>query len=298
MDRLADIKGKYAQDDVSFDVDAPGGNRGELEGFFQQVRNVQEGIKGIEQSTEDIKAKHSEALMNTDQDKAKVLSRELDALIQEVITKSGEVKAGLKMVEEQVKLMDPTSRPAEVRIRQNQHQLLLKHFIVAMKGYQDASEQYAQKYREQVKRRIKTRYSAANGETLAEGEVDKLATQLLDEGKEDAIFQQCKDAFEQIQENHRDILRIERSMKELNQMFADMALLVEEQGELMDDIANNVSKSVAYVQKGTQELHQAKVYAKKSRKMMCCVIFLLLIIAAVIVVPLYLTGVFGKKPGG
>eukprot|EP00667_Euglena_gracilis_P016337 EG_transcript_17067 len=291
MDRLSELKGKYAQDDVSFDVDAPA-TRGDMDEFFRQVKVVQDGIKGIDQCTEDIKAKHSEALMNTDSDKTKAISAELDDLIQLVVAKSTEVKAGLKMIEEQIKLMDTTARPAEVRIRQNQHQLLLKHFINSMKAYQDASEQYSQKYREQVKRRIKTRFNAENGETLNEVEVDRLATQLLDEGKEDSIFQQCKDVYEQIQENHRDILRIERSMRELNQMFADMALLVEEQGELMDDIAHNVSKSVAYVQKGTQELKQAKVYAKKSRKLMCCVLLVLLAIAAAIAIPLVLTNAF------
>lgn len=294
MDRLPDLKGKFVQDDVSFDVDAPARN-GELDDFFRQVKLVQSGIKSIDQCTEEIKAKHSEALLNTDHDKTKDISADMDQLIQEIISKSTEVKAALKMIEEQIKLMDTSARPAEVRIRQNQHQLLLKHFINSMKGYQDASEQYSQKYRDQVKRRIKTKYTA-NGENLNDAEVDKLTTMVLDEGREDSIFQQCKDTYELIQENHRDILRIERSMRELNQMFADMALLVEEQGELMDDIANNVSRSVAYVQKGTKELQQAKVYAKKSRKTMCCAIVILIVIAAVIVLPLLFTGVLtGKK---
>ena len=82
-------------------------------------------------------------------------------------------------------------------------------------------------------------------------------------------------------------------MKELTQMFADMAVLVEEQGELMDDIVSNVGKGVEYVQKGRRELAQAKVYSKRSRKRMCCVIFLLVAIAVVVFLVLYFTGIFG-----
>ena len=94
-------------------------------------------------------------------------------------------------------------------------------------------------------------------------QAEKLAAQLLEEGREDAIFQQAQDVLVQVQENHRDILRIEASMRELHQIFAEMAVLVEEQGELMDDIMANVSKSVDYVQKGREELHQAKVNTKQ-----------------------------------
>ena len=82
-----------------------------------------------------------------------VISQELDKLMNSVVEKSGEVKAGLKMIEESTKKLeadDPSGKPAEVRIRQNQHHQLTTQFITSMKAYQDASEQYSQKYRDQV----------------------------------------------------------------------------------------------------------------------------------------------------
>eukprot|EP00995_Heteronema_vittatum_P007933 NODE_308_length_1500_cov_258.308753_g222_i0.p1 GENE.NODE_308_length_1500_cov_258.308753_g222_i0~~NODE_308_length_1500_cov_258.308753_g222_i0.p1 ORF type:complete len:294 (+),score=102.63 NODE_308_length_1500_cov_258.308753_g222_i0:170-1051(+) len=293
MDRLSELRSQYACDDTAVDIPNGVGQKSELDEFFTQVGLIKKAIQSIETMTEEIKTQHSEALLNTDQAKSQEISSELDRLMSDITQKSTELKAGLKMIDEQTKRLSPSDKPAEVRIRQNQHQQLTASFLAAMKVYQDASQQYSQKYRDQVKRRIKTRFSAKDGQSLTEEEVDTYARRLLDEGKEDSIFQQSKDTLAQIQENHRDILRIESSMRELNQIFADMALLVEEQGELMDDILVNVGKSVEYVQRGREQMSQAKVYAKKSRKKMCCIIFILLIIAGIIVVPMYFTGTFG-----
>lgn len=44
------------------------------------------------------------------------------------------------------------------------------------------------------------------------------------------IFQQSKDVLATIIENRNDIYRIEMSMRNLNQIFNDLAFLVYEQG--------------------------------------------------------------------
>lgn len=45
-----------------------------------------------------------------------------------------------------------------------------------------------------------------------------------------------------------------------------MAILVEAQGELIDQIEYNVSQSRDYVKRGNEELRLANKYQKKSRK--------------------------------
>jgi t-SNARE complex subunit (syntaxin) len=45
-----------------------------------------------------------------------------------------------------------------------------------------------------------------------------------------------------------------------------MAVLVETQGELLNQIEFNVGQSVAYTEKGVEELKQAVVLQKKSRR--------------------------------
>ena len=71
---------------------------------------------------------------------------------------------------------------------------------------------------------------------------------------------------------------------ELHQIFLDMAVLVEAQGEMLDNIEKQVGRSVEYVQGGTAALQDAKQLQKKTRKWMCIGIIVLLVIAAIIVI--------------
>ncbi|GBG82302.1 hypothetical protein CBR_g34586 [Chara braunii] len=67
-------------------------------------------------------------------------------------------------------------------------------------------------------------------------------------------------------------------------IFLDMAVLVEAQGEMLDNIETQVSRAVDHVQSGTNALQKAKASQKSTRKWMCCAIIILLIIIIIIVV--------------
>jgi len=89
---------------------------------------------------------------------------------------------------------------------------------------------------------------------------------------------QAKDALNYIENRHRDILRLEQSIKELHQLFLDMAILVETQGELIDQIEYNVNQSVEYTKDAIKNLRKANVLQKKARKKMCCIIIILIVV--------------------
>ena len=86
----------------------------------------------------------------------------------------------------------------------------------------------------------------------------------------------------EIQDRHDAAKEIEKSLLELHQVFLDMAVIVEAQGEQMGDIEHHVLKASHYVKDGTKELKSDKAHQKSSRKWMCIGIILLLIIILVI----------------
>lgn len=63
----------------------------------------------------------------------------------------------------------------------------------------------------------------------------------------------------------------------------DMAVLVDAQGELLDNIESQVMNAVDHVNLGTDALNTAKNLQRKSRKCMMIAIILLLVIALIIV---------------
>jgi|TARA_B100001142_G_scaffold13969_1_gene13215 syntaxin 1B/2/3 len=62
-------------------------------------------------------------------------------------------------------------------------------------------------------------------------------------------------------------------------------VLVEAQGEMLDNIENQVGKSVEYVHKGHASLVQARKYQKSSRWWMCCSLIIVTIIAMAVILP-------------
>ena len=68
-----------------------------------------------------------------------------------------------------------------------------------------------------------------------------------------------------------------------------MSVLVESQGELLDQIEYTVGQSVNYTGKAVEELRTATKYQKKVRKKMCCVIVILIIILIIILAPILAT---------
>jgi len=115
---------------------------------------------------------------------------------------------------------------------------------------------------------------------------------LIETGQSEQIFQkaiqeqgrgQVLDTLAEIQERHDIVREIERKLLELQQVFLDMSVLVETQGDLLDNIESHVSNAVDHVQSGTTALQKAKKLQKNTRKWTCIAIIILLIIVAVIV---------------
>jgi t-SNARE complex subunit (syntaxin) len=66
-------------------------------------------------------------------------------------------------------------------------------------------------------------------------------------------------------------------------MFLDFAMLVEQQGELLDQIEYQVKSASDYIEEGNKEVAQAIEIQKSIRKKQCCIIITCLVVIGVIV---------------
>ena len=94
---------------------------------------------------------------------------------------------------------------------------------------------------------------------------------------------QVLDTIAEIQERHDAVKDIERNLHELHQTFLDMAVLVQHQGEQLDDIEANVGRATSFVRGGTEQLVTARKHQKNTRKWTCFAIVLILIIIMIII---------------
>ncbi len=94
------------------------------------------------------------------------------------------------------------------------------------------------------------------------------------------------DTIHEIQERHDAVKEMEKNLKELHQVFLDMAVLVQAQGEQLDNIETHVARANSYVRGGTQQLQTARAYQINTRKWTCYAIILLLVIVLVVILAL------------
>jgi syntaxin 16 len=87
-------------------------------------------------------------------------------------------------------------------------------------------------------------------------------------------------------ERESEINHVVKSIQDLNELFKDLAVMIEDQGTIVDRIDYNIEKVSHSVQHGLTELEKASKYQKTSRKMyfiaFLIVLFLVLFILLVI----------------
>eukprot|EP00483_Globobulimina_turgida_P006217 UN06227 len=92
------------------------------------------------------------------------------------------------------------------------------------------------------------------------------------------------DRLVELEDRHKGMLRIEKSIKELQEMWMELNVLVTEQQEMLDQIQNNVEETRDYVKSATKHLQQAEENQKCSRKLKlyaCCCCLIILVILMV-----------------
>jgi syntaxin 1B/2/3 len=148
----------------------------------------------------------------------------------------------------------------------------------------------AAEYKETVARR----YYTVTGEKAEDSTVDALiASGASETFLQKAIQQgqaagrgQLLDTVSEIQERHDAVREMERSLRELHQVFLDMATLVEAQGHQLNDIESHVARASSFVLRGAVELETAREYQKGSRKWACVAVVAGAVLVAVIVLPI------------
>lgn len=137
-----------------------------------------------------------------------------------------------------------------------------------MNDFQSLREKIVKEHKEGLKRR----YYNATGEEPSEEVIEKMVLG----GGQVGIFEGKADLVMENQERHEALKDIQRSLTELHQVFLDMAVLVETQGEKINDIEENVASAGVYISEGTKELIEAKMM--KKRKNWACWIGIVILV--------------------
>lgn len=286
-DRLEALRtARNADDDDPQDYDEPSTTINVentfMDNFFQHVATIRGNIDKIAQDVEQVKKMHSTMLSAAVQEQE--VKDELERVMFDVKRTANTVRTNLKEMEQRINQQDQESsynNYAEARIRRCQHSTLARRFVEVMSDYNTTQSDYREKCKARIKRQLEI-----TGKTKTYEEVEEML-----EGGDPAIFtsdivietQQARQALGDIEARHRDIINLEKSIQELHEMFLDMAMLVESQGEMIDRIEYNVEQAVDFVQSAKSDTKKAVKYQSKARRKKILIIICVLVLLAILV---------------
>lgn len=172
-----------------------------------------------------------------------------------------------------------------------QHQKLVKDFHVVLKDFQKAQRTCAERestflpQRDPARSPSRTYGAAEDTEQTREsysGAQEQQAL-LLDSRRQELMSNEGEMEYNNalIAEREQGIQEIQQQIGEVNEIFQDLAVLVNEQGQMIDDIEANIVSTAVRTKDARRELTKADKSQKAARNKMIC---LAIVIAVVLIV--------------
>ena len=274
-------------------LNAAGGGQNELlREFFSDVELVKKNVNVIKQVIKRVSEIQQQVVFANSNDKEAELSAELKPLTDETNKRANQTKQILQDLREGTEKMKQRAdtKQSEIRIRENLVATLTRKFIDVMKEYQSVQTKYKTEIKKKVKRHVQIVKSDASSEEIdaiiRNGGADKIIKETILQGE---ASETVRNMYLLVSDKYQDVLALEQSINELNQMFIDFALLTEQQGELLDQIEFQVKAASDYIDEGNAEMVKAIEIQKSIRRNQCIMLIIVLVIIGIIVVVIIVT---------
>uniref|UniRef100_A0AAQ4PL90 Syntaxin 3b n=1 Tax=Gasterosteus aculeatus aculeatus TaxID=481459 RepID=A0AAQ4PL90_GASAC len=244
-------------DEVEICVD----NAAFMDEFFLQIEDIRNSIDKIDENVSEVKKIFSVILSAPTSDQK--TQDDLEAITNDIKKMANNARNKLKTIERNLESEEQERVSADMRIRKSQHAVLSRKFVEVMTKYNEAQVDFRERSKGRIKRQLEITGKATTDDELDEmlesGNAAVFTAGIVDAGI-------SKQALSEIEARHKDIVRLESSIKELHDMFVDIAMLVESQGDIVDNIEQNVSKSLDHIVVAKEQTKKAIRHQAKARK--------------------------------
>lgn len=277
---------KQAREDIEKDLDIEAGELNltqdpNLSQFFQEVEAIKVEMEEITNLLSDLQQLNQETKSTHSAKVLRGLRDRMDSDMVAVLRKANIIKTRLEALQQSNIANRGTSEcykegsPID-RTRVSVTNGLKVKLRDMMNDFQSLRDKIVSNHKEDLKRR----YYTVTGEVPSDEVMDKMVSGSLKveflAGKTEA------DMGTQVR--HEAVMDIQRSLNKLHQVFLDMAILVETQGEKVDNIEDNVASAGHYIHGGTNSLYYASQMKKRNRKWVYWVIAVGLIVLLVCII--------------
>jgi len=268
-DRFGELKALLVVEQDNDEVQLSMENDAFLVEFFAQTDDIRANINKIQLLIEQVNKLHDKILSTpSNQDKFK---NELDERMGEIKRMALIVRQKLKDMDLYIGDIEENSKDAlkiyqnvSYRIKKTQYTNLSYVFKSVMAYYNKVQVDFRESCKKRIIRQLE----------ITGREIDKEELEEMLESGDSNIFTQgiileakiAKQTLAEIEARHKDILKLEKSIQELHEMFMDMAMIVETQGDMVDNIERAVSLIKDSVESSKVETTKAVEFKKSARR--------------------------------
>ncbi|CAF3344343.1 unnamed protein product [Rotaria socialis] len=257
--------------------------------FFAHVDSLRTNIDKISELVDEVKRLHSTILAAPQADDR--TKEELEEKMADIKKLANDVRQRLKKMEDDQEQPSQSNIQALPRMQKAQLFVLSKNFRDVMDEYNQVQVGYRDKCKGRIQRQLEI-----TGRSVTDGEVEEM----LESGNPAVFTQgimvetaQAKQSLADIEARHGDIIKLEKSIKELHDMFIDMAALVQTQGEMIDRIEFNVVQSENFVKTANTDTKKAVKFQSAARRK--CIIIVCIVVTVLIIVAIIIAATVPKK---
>ena len=261
----------------------------ELQNFIKNNGEAQKLINILKENNTILK-KQKEILINSvsSEDKNKV-----NSIIQQIISQNSQHQSKIKNILEEnynnfISDIEDNGNlsPQERRISKNLHGATVKNFQDIMIQFQSLESELKSINENMIIRSAEI----ASGNKLSNEEKKniimnpEMAQKMIQEKLSGQAHTKLQNAVRDLEERHAEIRKLEKSIMEVHKLIEELAGLVKLQGEMIDDICENIAASKSNVNDAEENIIKAKENMISARKKKCFILLIVAIIAVVFVV--------------
>ncbi|KAL6095941.1 stx11 [Pungitius sinensis] len=200
-----------------------------------------------------------------------LLKKDSDSFARVIQQRGGALHTRLQALGQESGQLEEREGPnsAVSRIARAQHDTLSHLFRKAMNNYHEAEEMQRSACRQRIKRQASIIGTEITDEQL-DGMVDKGGEGWTELSQSLQGARSTRWAMCEIKGRHKELVELEVRLKEVHDLFLDMAMLVEEQSSKVNNIEANVCGILEYTEKITVNIKRALQYKRKNPCHQCC----------------------------
>ena len=285
-----DARSAHSKSSSSITSSATRKHLARLEQFLLKVSDVNALLADMETKLAEMESAHDamlNAISSANQSRQQRALMDIDTSFS---TLANTVRGSLKALEAEAR--QDEDRPHKgvedtVRIRKTQHASVTRHFLSVIARYNDVQATLRRRHRDAFKTKCLVIDPAIDDATV---------DHILDSGCESVFTGQrladMENLLADVQDRHVMILALERSLRELHELFMDVSMMIVQQGEMLGRIEDNVTQAADYSARAAKHVWWARLYKKSARSKKFAIFGVLVAIIGILVgVPLLKLGI-------